>query len=147
MQITEISQFNGMTEDSKSLAEQGYRTFIPDNPNRLAVPGLLSIDEVLIDGILLPEYIDHEVPLDSTHTRFGIARVKLYKLDQGFLFRGNGSNDGKWQPETSRIYIKGKWADETNAPTAVTTASVATPSVASEPSKINASKLDIDKDK
>ena len=112
------------------LRDQGFKQVLIKSTDYVLVPGLVSVEEIRLDGQILPEYTDHSVPKDGTHKNFETIRLPNYQVTRDFrgesiLQRGLNSNDGKWQPG-SILAIKGVWADS-NAPVGATEQPASTP--------------------
>lgn len=94
--------------------EKGYRVFTVEQENFVLLPGCLSVEDIKLDGVTIPQYIEEEVLSDLTDKRFHTLRIALWDVvqnEQGpALVRSLKSNNGKWQIG-SRISVLGKWAD------------------------------------
>ena len=114
-----LNAFSAPTQ-RKTLNEQGFRQFEVVNADYVLTPGLIEIDTLLLNGVLIPPYQDHTVPVDSTDKNFKTIRTPLYQVaenhnSQAVILRSLQSNDGKWQIG-SVIAVKGTWQGDTPVP-------------------------------
>jgi len=99
-----------------SLESQGFRSFDIVNADYVELPNCLTVEEVRLNGRVIPEFHEQQVPTDTTHTRFETHRVRMYMLDADAaghpaLMRSQSSNDGKWQVG-AKLHVRGTWADQ-----------------------------------
>lgn len=93
----------------------------------LPCPGLKSVREVRVGGMLLPFSERREFPLDNNSTHPSRAGLRSKEVDVPLiradiaddgtpvLIRHECSNDGIWQPGIV-VAITGEWSDEEPAP-------------------------------
>lgn len=102
-----------------SPEDLGFKSFVVTDADAVEIPGIVSIEELRLNGHTIPQYVDHKVPKDSTLQTFDTLRMANYRLEVGprgvpVLERSQGSNDGKWQLG-SVVMVKGEWEDDAPA--------------------------------
>lgn len=97
---------------------QGFRIFPITRSQGVDLPGCVSVEEVRLDGMVIPPYVDEKVLDDLTFQNRSSVRVPLYHLVGGpngpMVVRSLKSNDGAWQVG-STLSVKGVWSDNSAA--------------------------------
>lgn len=106
--IQEVKPFDVIPRGTSPESE-GFKAFIVEDPDGIALPGYVSVSAVKLGVNDMPQSQDHRVPTDGTHKNFKTLRVYNWQLHNGVLLRGANSNDGKWQ-KGATVWVKGTLA-------------------------------------
>lgn len=110
---------------------ENIRVFQGTGTPYLPVPGLSAVESVALEGIILPETIEYEVPVDPSLRRLEKHVEPTVLLDTALdgtpvLRRHMMSNDGIWQ-KGHPIYVCGRWQGTEPEPPAASPATEAPP--------------------
>ena len=115
--------FPGLTQaDLDHAADPRSREIVVENQNYLAVPGLLQVESVFIQGAIIPAEAERPVWVkapgreeESETTLMPMLSLDNHPEFGQVLYRSVLSNDGIW-PIGAKAFVVGEWEGDENAP-------------------------------